>query len=266
GHIHRGQNMKVGYFAQHQLESLDPQASPFLHIRRLDPNVRDQEIRNFIGRFGFSGDRSEEPVAHFSGGEKARVALAMIAWQKPNLLLLDEPTNHLDLEMRESLNFSLQQYEGAVILVSHDRYLLNATAEEFWWVRHGRVESYRGDLADYFQELLKAPATRSEARPEADAGSVDKKAQRQARAEQRQKLKPLRDDIRKAEKQMEALQSQLTEIENRLGDTTLYEAENKDQLQTLLKSQGELSQELSHWEEVWMQAQEALEAFDEDAS
>ena len=266
GHIHRGQNLKVGYFAQHQLESLDPQASPFLHIRRLDPTVRDQDIRNFIGRFGFSGDRGEEPVAHFSGGEKARVALAMIAWQKPNLLLLDEPTNHLDLEMRESLNFSLQQYEGAVILVSHDRYLLNATAEEFWWVRNGRVESYRGDLADYFQELLKAPVTRSETRPEADVGSVDKKAQRQARAEQRQKLKPLRDDIRKAEKQMEALQNRLTEIENRLGDTTLYEAENKDQLQTLLKSQGELSQELSRWEDIWMQAQEALEAMNEEAS
>lgn len=266
GHVHRGQNLKVGYFAQHQLESLDPEASPFLHIRRLDPTVRDQDIRNFIGRFGFSGDRGEEPVAHFSGGEKARVALAMIAWQKPNLLLLDEPTNHLDLEMRESLNFSLQQYEGAVILVSHDRYLLNATADEFWWVRNGRVEQYRGDLADYFQELLKAPVTRAESASDSQAGSVDKKAQRQARAEQRQKLKPLRDDIRKAEKQMDRLQSQLSEIENQLSDTTLYEAENKEQLQALLKSQGNVSQELGHWEEIWVTAQEALEAVDSELS
>ena len=263
GHIHRGQNLKVGYFAQHQLDSLDPDASPFLHIRRLDPDVRDQDIKNFIGRFGFSGERGDEPIAHFSGGEKARVALSMIAWLRPNLLLLDEPTNHLDLEMRESLNFALQQYEGAVILVSHDRYLLNATAEDFWWVRNGRVEHYRGDLEDYFQELLKAPANRAATDDSPGTGlSVDKKAQRQVRAEQRQKLKPLRDKIRKAEKQIDRLQAALTEIENALSDTTLYEAENKEQLQALLKDQGVTRQQLDEQEEVWMLALEELETLE----
>lgn len=259
GHVHRGQNLKVGYFAQHQLESLDPDASPFLHIRRLDAVVRDQEIKNFIGRFGFSGERGDEPVSHFSGGEKARVALAMIAWKRPNLLLLDEPTNHLDLEMRESLNFALQQYEGAVILVSHDRYLLNSTADEFWWVRNGKVENYQGDLEDYFQELLKAPATRVTSTASQTASTVDKKTQRQARAEQRKKLKPLRDKVRAAEKQMDRVQIKLTEIEKALSDTNLYEAQQKEQLQSLLKEQGELAQELARWEENWMLAQEELE-------
>lgn len=157
GEMVRGQHLRIGYFAQHQLESLDSQASPMEHLRRLDPTVREQTFRNFIGRFGFAGERADEPVGQFSGGEKARVALALIAWQKPNVLLLDEPTNHLDLEVRDSLNFALQQYDGAVVLVSHDRYLLNNTADTFWWVNGGRVTEYSGDLEDYFQTLLKQP-------------------------------------------------------------------------------------------------------------
>jgi ATP-binding cassette subfamily F protein 3 len=260
GHVHRGQNLKIGYFAQHQLESLDDDASPYLHIRRLDGAARDQDIKNFVGRFGFSGERADERIEYFSGGEKARVALAMIAWQQPNLLLLDEPTNHLDLEMRESLNFALQQYEGAVILVSHDRYLLNSTAEDFWWVRNGKVEHYKGDLADYFQELLKAPTQTSSQSEKGAAASVDKKAQRQARAEQRQREKPLMDQIKKSEKSMEKAQAELDAIEKELIDTTLYEAQHKDRLQTLLKQQGEWRQTLEEAELVWMEAHEALEA------
>lgn len=259
GHVHRGQNLKIGYFAQHQLESLDDDASPFLHIRRLDSVARDQDIKNFVGRFGFSGERGDEAIRHFSGGEKARVALSMIAWQQPNLLLLDEPTNHLDLEMRESLNFALQQYEGAVILVSHDRYLLNSTAEEFVWVKDGRVEPYKGDLDDYFQALLKAPAAQATKSDDQTLSVVDKKAQRQARAEQRQKLKPLMDQVKAAEKIMETVQNRLSVIENELSDTTLYEAAKKDQLQLLLKEQGELKLKLDDAEHAWMEAQEALE-------
>jgi len=259
GEVQRGQNLAIGYFAQHQLESLDDDASPFLHIRRMDSVVRDQEIKNFVGRFGFSGERAEEPVKNFSGGEKARVALAMIAWQKPNLLLLDEPTNHLDLEMRESLNLALLQYEGAVILVSHDRYLLNSTAEEFWWVRDGRVDEYHGDLNDYFLELLKAPSTQNGNSKEQPLDAVDKKAQRQARAETRKALKPLQTKVNKAENKVESLQNELTTIENQLSDATLYEASNKDQLQLLLKQQGSLRTELEEVEMLWMELAEELE-------
>ena len=261
GDVNRGQNLKVGYFAQHQLESLDDDASPHLHIRRIDDVARDQDIKNFVGRFGFSGERADEPIKHFSGGEKARVALAMIAWQKPNLLLLDEPTNHLDLEMRESLNLALQQYEGAVILVSHDRYLLNSTAEEFWWVRNGRVELYKGDLNDYFQELLKAPQTSASQQSDLPIDlASDKKAQRQARAIEREKLKPLMNQIKRTETLMESLQSELSRIENELSDTTLYEPAKKQQLQTVLQKQGELRNALEQAEMEWMEAQETIEA------
>jgi ATP-binding cassette subfamily F protein 3 len=260
GHIHFGQNIEVGYFAQHQLESLDDDASPFLHIRRIDAEARDQEIKNFVGRFGFSGDRGLEPVANFSGGEKARVALAMIAWKKPNLLLLDEPTNHLDLDMRESLNLALQQYEGAVILVSHDRYLLNTTAEEFWWVRDGTVEDYKGDLADYFQALLKAPSQQqSTSTVSAQVSGVDKKAQRQARAAERERLKPLLKKQKAAEQAMEKLQLRLEAIENELADPTIYDNENKAKLQNTLLKQGELKAELEIAELEWMDVSETLE-------
>ncbi|TXR54749.1 ABC-F family ATP-binding cassette domain-containing protein [Reinekea thalattae] len=261
GHIHFGQNIAVGYFAQHQLESLDDDASPFLHIRRIDNEARDQDIKNFIGRFGFSGERASEPVVNFSGGEKARVALAMIAWQKPNLLLLDEPTNHLDLDMRESLNLALQQYEGAVILVSHDRYLLNTTADEFWWVRDGGVEPYHGDLADYFQLLLKAPTqTSSTSREQSDDSAVDKKAQRQARAAQRERLKPLQKQLKATEQKVEKLQQQRERIEIALADPTIYEADNKALLQQSLLEQGEVKTALEQSEAQWMELLEELEA------
>ncbi|WP_320823783.1 ABC-F family ATP-binding cassette domain-containing protein [Reinekea sp.] len=261
GTVTRGQHLKVGYFAQHQLESLDDLASPYLHIRRIDDVARDQDIKNFVGRFGFSGARADEPVKNFSGGEKARVALALIAWQKPNLLLLDEPTNHLDLEMRDSLNLALQQYEGAVILVSHDRYLLNSTAEQFWWVRNGGVEHYTGDLDDYFQAMLKAPAAATQQGQASGADTVeDRKANRQARAVEREKLKPLQQKLKKAEQLMERLQKDLTGIENELSDATLYDAAAKEKLQRLIKQQSQLRSELDDAEGVWMDVAETMEA------
>lgn len=258
GHIHRGQHLRVGYFAQHQLESLDKDGSPMLHLRRLDGDAREQELRNFVGRFGFSGERADEPVRHFSGGEKARVALAMIAWQKPNLLLLDEPTNHLDLEMRESLNLALQEYEGAVILVSHDRYLLNSTADDFWWVRNGRVEVYTGELNDYFQELLKTPTANATTKTDV-VTQVDKKSLRQARAAAREKLKPLMSALKKAEQSLEKAQVALADLESQLADPTVYESANKAKLQDLLKQQAQWQQTNEHAELEWLELSEQLE-------
>lgn len=264
GQITRGKHTRIGYFAQHQLEMLDSEASAFQHLRQLDKYATDQEIKNFVGRFGFPGERALERVGHFSGGEKARVALAMIAWQRPNLLILDEPTNHLDIDMRAALNMALQNYEGAVLLVSHDRYLLNATAEDLWWVREGEVHAYSGDLKDYFDHLLKAPKLDKASPAEKKTSSPDKKLQRQNRAANRKKLKPLQDSIKRSEKAMETLQKSLADIENQLADTQLYEAANKTELQAVLKRQGELREQLEQEEQAWLNAQEQLEAAEID--
>ena len=154
GRLARGENLAIGYFAQHQLDSLDPKASPLLHLQRLAPTEREQTLRDFLGGFDFRGDRCDEPVLNFSGGEKARLALALIAWQKPNLLLLDEPTNHLDLEMRLALTMALQEFAGAVLVVSHDRHLLKSTTDEFLLVADGRIQPFEGDLDDYARWLV----------------------------------------------------------------------------------------------------------------
>ncbi len=262
GDLTRGQHLRIGYFAQHQLESLDSQASAMEHLRRLDPGVRDQEYRNFIGRYGFSGERADEPVGQFSGGEKARVALALIAWQKPNVLLLDEPTNHLDLEVRDSLNFALQSYDGAVVLVSHDRYLLNNTADTFWWVHDGQVTEYTGDLNDYFQMLLKQPEQlkKRETETEVAAPTVDKKTLRQQKAAERERLKPLMRKLKKVESDLDTAQKRLAEVEARLADTALYEESQKAKLQQHLKEQGEWRDKVDELEQEWLMLSEELEA------
>ncbi|HET8902642.1 MAG TPA: ATP-binding cassette domain-containing protein [Saccharospirillum sp.] len=262
GEMIRGQHLRIGYFAQHQLESLDSRASPMEHLRRLDPTVREQMFRNFIGRFGFAGERADEPVGQFSGGEKARVALALIAWQKPNVLLLDEPTNHLDLEVRDSLNFALQQFDGAVVLVSHDRYLLNNTADTFWWVNGGRVTEYSGDLEDYFQTLLKQPdklqghSTTSEK----DSSVADKKALRQQKAAERERLKPLLSQLKKVENELETAQANLSELEARLADTTLYQDDQKATLQKTLQAQADGRLKVDELEQQWLSLSEQVEA------
>ncbi|MFG1495834.1 ATP-binding cassette domain-containing protein [Saccharospirillum sp. HFRX-1] len=264
GELTSGQHLRIGYFAQHQLESLDSHASAMEHLKRLDPRERDQTLRNFIGRYGFNGDRADERIEHFSGGEKARLALALIAWRKPNVLLLDEPTNHLDLEVRASLNLALQAYEGAVILVSHDRYLLNNTAEVFWWVNQGRVDEYSGDLDDYFQALLKQPE-QLKSRKEANAqpqnsAPIDKKQLRQQKAAERERLKPMKRQLQQLEKAMEKQQQRLAAIESDLADTDLYEDSRKDELQALLKEQSTLSQRLQESEAQWLTLSETVEA------
>lgn len=260
GDLIRGQHLRIGYFAQHQLESLDSSASAMEHLRRLDPGVRDQEHRNFIGRYGFSGERADEPVGQFSGGEKARVALALIAWQQPNVLLLDEPTNHLDLEVRDSLNFALQGYEGAVVLVSHDRYLLNNTADTFWWVHDGRVTEYSGDLEDYFQMLLKQPETLKRRETEVATPTVDKKALRQQKAAERERLKPLLRKLKKVESDLDKAQQRLNEVETQLADTALYEEGRKETLQSRLREQAQCRETVDNLEQEWLSLSEELEA------
>jgi ATP-binding cassette subfamily F protein 3 len=205
-----GEHLAIGYFAQHQLESLDLDASPFLHLQRLAPRASEQSIRNFLGGFDFHGDEATSAIRSFSGGEKARVALAVIAWQKPNLLLLDEPTNHLDLEMRQALTMALQNFEGAMVVISHDRHLLRNTVDEFWLVNDGQVAEFRGDLEDYEHWLAErrkddteAPkrqrvnectsgAVQAENAPATEGESAgDRKARKRMEAELRKKTEPL---------------------------------------------------------------------------
>ena len=258
-----GEHFKLGYFAQHQLEALDINASAALHIQRLAPTAREQEIRDFLGSFDFHGDRAFEPITHFSGGEKARLALAIIAWEKPNVLLLDEPTNHLDLEMRHALTMALQEFEGAVIIVSHDRHLLRNTVNEFLLVADGRVSEFDGDLDDYYKWLLQQRQAQTVAEekyaPEND-NKVDKKAQRQQSAAQRQQLKPLTNKIKNLESQMEKLQKKLSDIETQLSDSSIYEDKNKAKMQQLLLDQAAVQQELETTEENWLAVSEELEA------
>jgi ATP-binding cassette subfamily F protein 3 len=260
-----GEHFKLGYFAQHQLEALDMSASPALHIQRLSPSAREQEVRNFLGSFDFVGDRAFEPIKHFSGGEKARLALAMIAWQKPNVLLLDEPTNHLDLEMRQALTMALQDFAGAVIVVSHDRHLLRNTVDEWLLVADGTVSEFDGELDDYHRWLLerKIRSNKAEGEPETAAElkpTQDKKAQRQEAAAHREARKPLTNRIKKLEAELEKLQQQNARCEAELADTSLYEDEHKDRLQQLLQTQSDVAQKVEACEEQWLEAQTELEA------
>ncbi|WP_170799312.1 ATP-binding cassette domain-containing protein [Stutzerimonas stutzeri] len=261
GRLQRGENLVVGYFAQHQLDSLDPKASPLLHLQRIAANEREQTLRDFLGGFDFRGDRCDEPVLNFSGGEKARLALALIAWGKPNLLLLDEPTNHLDLEMRLALTLALQDFEGAVLVVSHDRHLLKSTTDEFLLVADGRVQDFDGDLEDYARWLVDYRARQQPSvAAEAVADKTDKRAQRQAAAALRQQLAPHKRQADKLEKDLAGVHEKLAALETRLGDSALYEAARKDELRQLLAQQAELKVREGELEEAWLEALETLEA------
>ena len=260
GDFTEGENLQLGYFSQHQLEALDLDASPALHLQRISPEAREQEIRNFLGGFNFHGDMAMEPIRHFSGGEKARLALAIVVWQKPNLLLLDEPTNHLDLEMCHALTVALQAFAGAVIVVSHDRHLLRNTVDQFLLVADGKADLFEGDLDDYSRWLMtqKKSANNKDDGPDDKAGN--KKEQRQLAAEIRKKLNPITNAIKKIEKQMTKTDVRLSEIEASLGDNALYEAEHKDKLQALLQDQATVSQEKAQQEETWLELNDELES------
>ncbi|MCP2070354.1 ATP-binding cassette domain-containing protein [Pseudomonas laurylsulfatiphila] len=261
GRLTRGENTVVGYFAQHQLDSLDSKASPLLHLQRLAPTEREQTLRDFLGGFDFRGARIDEPVLNFSGGEKARLALALIAWDRPNLLLLDEPTNHLDLEMRLALTMALQEFSGAVLVVSHDRHLLKSTTDNFYLVADGKVEEFDGDLEDYTRWLVEyrqrnAPVSSTPVNPD----KTDKKAQRQAAAALRQQLAPHKREADKLEAELGKLHEKLAKVDTSLGDSDIYEPARKNELRDLLAEQARLKVREAELEEAWMEALELLES------
>ncbi len=258
-----GQGVKLGYFAQHQLETLDVEHSPLDHMRQLDKLSLEQKLRDFLGRFGFHGDKALSAVGPFSGGEKARLVLALMVYQKPNLLLLDEPTNHLDLEMRHALAMALNEFAGAMVVVSHDRNLLKTTTDEFYLVDSQRVLPFDGDLEDYYQWLMDTDKkdAAAQSKPEVENSAGNRKDQKRKDAEFRQKTKPLRQKIDKWEKQMDKLNQEKTRIEALLGDSSIYEAQNKKQLADLLHQQATNTSTLNQIEEDWMMAQEELESY-----
>jgi ATP-binding cassette, subfamily F, member 3 len=252
-----GEHCTIGYFDQQQLEVLDLQASALLHILRLSPQARDQDILNFLGGFDFRGDMATKPIAPFSGGEKARLALAMVVWQRPNLLVLDEPTNHLDLEMRHAMEIALQTYEGALILVSHDRHMLRNTVEELLLVHDGRVDEYKEDLEGYEQWVLSAYRDQDSSTPRSADNS--RKEKRQQAAATREKLRPLTKRIEKTEKEIARIDSELEALQGELADASLYEEQNKNKLAPMLIRQGELSSRKDELEETWFNDQGELE-------
>ena len=269
-----GEHLAIGYFAQHQLESLDLDASPFLHLQRLAPRASEQQVRNFLGGFDFHGDEALSPIRSFSGGEKARVALAIIAWQKPNLLLLDEPTNHLDLEMRQALTMALQNFDGAIVVVSHDRHLLRNTVDQFWLVSDGAVQEYDGDLEDYERWLAERrkdddeppkrevieQATDNKVAAGATALTADeRKARKRQEAELRQKLSPWRKKQGNLETRMEQLQQELAGVEQQLSDPAIYDDSAKVKLKELLAQQTGLKRELDDVEAEWLEVSETVE-------
>ncbi|WP_233881406.1 ATP-binding cassette domain-containing protein [Paraburkholderia flagellata] len=275
GELHTGKGLQIGYFAQHQLETLRPDDSPLQHLARLAPDTREQELRDFLGGFNFPGEMATAPIAPFSGGEKARLALALIIWQKPNLLLLDEPTNHLDLETRHALTMALAQFEGTLILVSHDRHLLRATTDQFMLVAKHRLQPFDGDLDDYRDWLLQHAAEQRAALKEAASGtadaanganagdSVNRKEQRRQEAEQRQKVahlkKPLQAKIGKIEKEMDALNGEKSTLDAFVADPASYEPEQKTRLTEAIRRQAEVASRLETLEAEWLDAHEELE-------
>ncbi|MDN5841937.1 MAG: ATP-binding cassette domain-containing protein [Alcaligenaceae bacterium] len=267
GHCLPSKGLEIGYFAQHQLDMLDPAHTPLEHLARIAPDAREQELRNYLGRFGFSGDMVKSPVAPFSGGERARLALALIVWRKPNLLLLDEPSNHLDVDTREALARALAEFSGSMLMVSHDRHLLRTTVDSFWIVADGQVQEFDGDLEDYRDWLgQRASTERSEARG-TQVQENDRKTQRrldaqgrQARANQR---KPLQARLRKVEAELERLSARRAEIDTLIADPTFYTDAYKDTRPGLLAEHGELGKAHDALEEDWLTIQEELEAIQE---
>jgi ATP-binding cassette, subfamily F, member 3 len=261
-------DLRIGYFAQHQLEQLEITESPLQHLRRHGGEAAarstEQELRSFLGGFGFSGDRVFEPVGPFSGGEKARLVLALVSFRRPNLLLLDEPTNHLDLEMRQALAVALQDYEGAVVLVAHDRHLLRAVADELILVDAGRASPFDGDLEDYARWFMtSAAATQAEdaaAKPVPEQTNEQKKQRKRLEAERRNRLSPLRAEVARCETRIAELERRRAEVEAALATPDIYGEQAKQQLQDLLKAQTQLRRDLQECEEAWVAASERLEA------
>ena len=252
------QDLRLGYFAQHQIEQLTMDESPLWHLQRLNPRAMEKELRGFLGGFDFQGDKALDSIAPFSGGEKARLVLAMLIYQRPNLLLLDEPTNHLDLEMRYALSLALQDFEGALVVVSHDRYLLRTVADDFWLVADGRAGRFDGDLEDY-RKLLGDRRNALNVENGAKSTGGSRKDQRRQGAERRQQLRPLQQALKKAEAKLGKLSRSSETIEAQLADPLIYEPSNKDRLNKLILDKAQLKLEMEETEIAWMEAGETLE-------
>lgn len=267
-----GKGIKIGYFAQHELDQLSGQMSALDHLRAIDHNAKEKDLRTFLGSFSFSGDKATQKVEDMSGGEQARLALAIVAYQKPNLLLLDEPTNHLDLDMREALSLALSTYKGALILVSHDRHLLEAIADKLWLIDDGNVSEFNGDLNDYQEFLNKKNREYKEKLNEktqnqpkqnlfsekAKAQTYKTKEQKKLEAQKRQSLRPLKLEIEKLEKQMEKIKKSLADIDTTLSDLELYSKE-PEKVEILSIERAKLSDELDKCEITWIEKQDELE-------
>ncbi|WP_392561015.1 ABC transporter ATP-binding protein [Orbus sturtevantii] len=265
GKMALAKGIQLGYFAQHQLEYLRADESPLWHLTQIaDVKNSEQVLRNYLGGFDFRGDKVTEPVRTFSGGEKARLVLGLIVWQRPNLLLLDEPTNHLDLDMRQALTEALMDFEGALVVVSHDRHLLRSTTDEFYLVHNQRVEQFDGDLDDYqkwLAEEQKISPIDAVEESTSNLSAQDKKEQKRREAELRTQLQPLKKSLQKAEAMMDKLANDLKDIEVKLADPAIYEQGQKEALTNLLLKQSQTRAELDESEMAWFDIQNEIERF-----
>jgi ATP-binding cassette subfamily F protein 3 len=260
GERYCAQELTIGYFSQHQLEQLHMPSSAIEHIVRARPDTTELQARSFLGSFGFTGDQALSPVRTMSGGEKARLVLALIVNEKPQLLLLDEPTNHLDLEMRQALVFALQDFEGAIILIAHDRFLLESCVDEFFLVANGQVSEFSGDIDDYQQWLNEdKKQTLKNTKPIKSTETVDKKQLRKEQAELRKKASPLRKQADKYEKKVQQWQNDLAEVEGILAGSEIYQSEYKSRLATLIKQQASLKGDIEENEMHWLEIEEKIE-------
>ena len=260
-------NLKVGYFAQQQMDILDLQASALLHMTRIAPQANEQMLRNYLAQFGFVGDRVSEVIAPFSGGEKARLALALIVWHKPNLLILDEPSNHLDVQTREALTTALAEYQGSLLLVSHDRHLLRTTVDQFWLVAHGRAQVFDGDLDDYRQQITSFKAGRTSPNRSDDdqqASSIDRRQQRREQAQMRQQLaqakKPLEKDLSHLEARLTQVSHRLEALDQQLASESFYQNTDSQTRQQMLLEHGKLATDKEQLELQCLEVMEQIEA------
>jgi len=244
-----GKNLVVGYFSQHQVDDLDLQKSAIQHIQNIDEKATESEIRNFLGGFNFRGDKAKDSIENFSGGEKARLALAKIAFQKPNLLLMDEPTNHLDMDMRQALTVALQEFGGAILLISHDRHLLANTVDEFLIIDKGKLSRFNGDLEDYRKLILRGSIDLESIKIEPEAKTkLDKK-----------EIKEIKTRILVLEKSLKRLQRKLSETENHLNSPDSYKDESGPNLHDLLRDQVNLASQIEQTEDEWFELNQHLE-------
>lgn len=264
GTLTRNKHFNAGYFAQHQVEQLNLDQSPLWHIQSLGVDISEQEARNFLGGFAFHGDKTLDKVSGFSGGEKARLVLAIITWQKPNVLLLDEPTNHFDIEMREALSLALQDYEGAVILVAHDKNLMESVVDEFWVVNDGLVTPFYGDLNDYQKWLNENRwgANVKSANENKENSATSRKEQKRLEAEKRQQKAPLTNRLKNVDKSIAKLQKEQSELEQILSDNDLYAEDNQKRLAQFIERSNKVNSELEQLEEEWLDLHEQLEDFE----